>query len=319
MNPVVSPAGKTLLFAAPAPARDPPADTLKKVVFVEKLSFLLALLPFLFDSIVSQRVPGPAGLVADSLLAAVILGLTLMMRKTRLLTERIDTLRKTMNEAVIHDLKNPMTAVMGCLSCLLESEVEPEKRNKLINIALHSCRAQMALLETLVDTNRLEHGELEIRREEFDTGKLLGECLDGVRGTASHLGVVLVEDISPAFPSRLSADGDLLSRVILNLLHNALKYTQGGGTVSLRAFVDQGRSAIEIRDTGIGIGAEHIGRLFEKYYRVEGGDQTSRRGSGLGLYFCRLVVEAHGGKIRVVSGLGKGTSITLDLGSGPGV
>lgn len=311
MNPVVAPPAKPVRVAAPPP--DSPAAALRKVVLVERLSYLLALLPFLADSIVGGRLPGPAGLIADSGLAAVIVGLILIMRSTRRLTERIDTLRKTMNEAVIHDLKNPMTAVMGCLSCLLESELNQEKRNKLINIALHSCRAQMALLETLVDTNRLEHGELRIRREELDAGKLLGDSLEGVRGTASYLGVTLVEDLSPSFPRVLSVDPDLFPRVIQNLLNNALKYTQGGGTVSLRAFLEGTAAMIEIRDTGIGIGADHIGRLFEKYYRVEGGDQTSRRGSGLGLYFCRLVIEAHGGKIRVISGLGTGTSITLEL------
>lgn len=311
MNPVTAPPPKPALIAAPP--SDSPAAALRKVLIVERLSYLLALLPFLADSIVGGRLPGPAGLLADSGLAAVILGLILLMRSTRRLTERIDTLRKTMNEAVIHDLKNPMTAVMGCLSCLLDSEVELEKRNKLINLALHSCRAQMALLETLVDTNRLEHGELQIRREELEAGKLLRDCLDGVRGTASYLGVNLIEDLSPSFPRTLSIDPDLFPRVILNLLNNALKYTQNGGAVSLRAFLEGTAAVIEIRDTGIGIGADHIGRLFEKYYRVEGGDQTSRRGSGLGLYFCRLVVEAHGGKIRVVSGVGTGTSITLEL------
>src|SRR5208282_1559099 len=98
------------------------------------------------------------------------------------------------------------------------------------------------------------------------------------------------ENISREFPSRIRADPDLIARVILNLLHNALKYTHFGGKVSLRAFVEKGRPQLEIRDTGVGIAPEHISRLFGKYYRVEGGDQTSRRGSGLGLYFCRRVV-----------------------------
>ena len=141
---------------------------------------------------------------------------------------------------------------------------------------------------------------------------LLEECLNGVRGTATHLGVRLEENISREFPARIRADPDLIARVILNLLHNALKYTHFGGKVSLRAFVEKGRP-LEVRDTGVGIAPEHISRLFGKYYRVEGGDQTSRRGSGLGLYFCRRVVEAYGGTISVASSVGEGTSIRFDL------
>lgn len=270
---------------------------------LERASYALALLPLVL---------GGRWLAGDLVLGAVILGLVLLMRRTRRLTERIDSLRKTMNEAVIHDLKNPMTSIMGCLSCVLEDELPVAQRRKLLSLALHGCKTQMTLLETLVDTNRLEHGELTLRPEPLDVRKLLGGCLDGVRGTAAHLGVTLEEDISPEFPSVVRVDPDLFPRVILNLLHNALKYTHSGGTVRLRASVEAGRPLLEIRDTGIGIAPEHIARLFEKYYRVEGGDQTGRRGSGLGLYFCRMVAEVHGGTIRVASDPG-GTSVLLSL------
>lgn len=281
---------------------------------VERLAYLLALMPLLADHLITGRAPssGPA-LLADALLGTLILGLVLLMRRTRRRAERADGLRKTMNEAVIHDLKNPMTSIMGCLSCALEDELDAAQRRKLLSLALHGCKTQMTLLDTLVDTNRLETGELPVRREALDTGRLLGECLDGVRGTAAYLGVTLEESIAREFPATIRADPDLLPRVILNLLHNALKYTPAGGKVSLRAFVEDGRPQLEIRDTGIGIAPQHIERLFGKYYRVEGGDQTGRRGSGLGLYFCRLVVEAHGGLIRVTSGVGRGTSIWFSL------
>lgn len=239
--------------------------------------------------------------------------LVVLMRRARRKAELIDGLRKTMNEAVIHDLKNPMTSVMGCISCVLEDDLDPAQRRKLLGLALHGCKAQMTLLETLVDTNRLEQGELAVRREPLQTKVLFDGCLDGVRGTAAHLGVTLKEDISREFPAVVQADPDLLPRVLFNLLHNALKYTHPGGTVSLRAFVERGAPQLEVRDTGVGIAPEHIERLFGKYYRVEGGSQAGRRGSGLGLYFCRMVIEAHGGLIRVSSGVGQGTSIWFSL------
>lgn len=284
------------------------------MVIIEKLAYLLALMPLLADHLVTGRAPSSGrALLADVVIGALILAIVLLMRRMRRLADRVDGLRKTMNEAVIHDLKNPMTSIMGCLSCLVEDQLDAAQRKKLLQLALHGCKTQMTLLDTLVDTNRLEGGELPVRREALDTGRLFDECLDGVRGTAAYLGVKLEEDISREFPATVRADPALLPRVLLNLLHNALKYTPAGGTVSLRAYVEKGRPQLEVRDTGAGIAPEHIERLFGKYYRVEGSDQTGRRGSGLGLYFCRMVVEAHGGTIRVSSGVGRGTSIWFSL------
>ncbi|NNN07264.1 MAG: HAMP domain-containing histidine kinase [Elusimicrobia bacterium] len=239
--------------------------------------------------------------------------LAVLIQRTRARAERIDSLRKTMNEAIIHDLKNPMTSIMGCLSYLLHDKPAEAEREKLLALALHGCRAQMTLLETLVDTNRLEQGELSLRKTELDTRHLLNTCLDDVRGAAVRLGVQLKEEHSALLPPTLHVDPDLFPRVLLNLLHNALKYTPAGGTVSLLTAPRDGGVRFEVRDTGIGISPENISRLFNKYYRVEGPDQTSRRGSGLGLYFCRLVVEAHGGKIAVSSDVGRGTAIVFDI------
>jgi signal transduction histidine kinase len=268
------------------------------MMIVEWLSYLLVLAPFF---------------AADWWVAALILGLVLLMRYTRRLNERIDSLRKTMNEAIIHDLKNPMAAVMGCLSCAVADELEPAQRAKLMEIALHSCRVQMSLLETLVDTSRLEHGELDPRMALLETRSLLSDCDKNIGATARHLGVLLKTEVDDAVPRAILADPDLLPRAIYNLVHNALKYSDVGGTVSLSVGLQGGAFRFEIKDTGIGIAPDRINRLFQKYYRVEGTDQTSRRGSGLGLYFCRLVVEAHGGSISVRSKVGEGTTVAFSI------
>ncbi len=245
--------------------------------------------------------------------ALVILGLLLLMRHARGLARRTDSLRKTMNEAIIHDLKNPMAAVMGCLSCALGDEMSAEQRAKLLAIALHSCRVQMSLLETLVDTSRLENGELVARRQVLDSRVLFAACLKDSGGTARHLGVELKSEISDDIPPTVSVDPELFPRAVYNLLHNALKYSPPRGVVSLSVAFGENEFKVEINDTGVGIAPEHISRLFQKYYRVEGADQTSRRGSGLGLYFCRLVVEAHGGAISVSSAVGRGTTVAFTI------
>lgn len=246
-------------------------------------------------------------------LGLVVAAFLLLIVRTRRLAHNLEALRKTMNEAIIHDLKNPLTSIMGCISYLLGDGVGEKQREKLLGIAMHSCRAQLSLIETLVDTGRLETGELVLRRENTDPRALLEGCLESVRGTATYLGVKLVDGVAKALPEGVSIDSDLLQRALFNLLNNALKYTPPGGTVSLKGSFSQGALRVAVTDTGIGIGKDHIGRLFQKYYRVEGGDQTSRRGTGLGLYFCRMVVEAHGGAVSVVSEPGRGTTIAFSI------
>lgn len=246
-------------------------------------------------------------------LVAVIVALVLLIRHNRLLAERISVLRQTLNEAIVHDLKNPMTAVMACLSLLRDEEDDKDRRKRMVEIALHACRAQLTLLETLVDSNRLEDGELVLNRRSLDIGALLRESLEDVRAVSETLGVRLEERFSSGLPTRIGVDPDLFPRVIANLLQNALKYTPKGGVITLTASSTGGAFRFAVRDTGRGIARENLGRLFGKYYRVEGADQSSRRGSGLGLYFCRMVIEAHGGTIEADSRNGAGTTITIAI------
>lgn len=286
----------------------------KAMVLVERAGYFMALAPFLFDHLKMGGWPSsPFGLILDVAIACAILAVALLMGYARRQADRVNSLRKTLNEAIIHDLKNPMAAIMGCLTCVIDDSPEAEQRDKLINLALHSCRSQMTLLETLVDTSRLEHGELVAQKLMMKTRELLDSCLGDVEGIAAHLGVNLKNTRAGPIPAEFLGDPDLLPRTIANLLHNAIKYTRPGGSVSLNIRGEGQGLTFEVDDTGIGIPPGHIDRLFGKYYRVEGGDQTTRRGSGLGLYFCRLVVEAHGGKISIKSKVGRGTTITFNI------
>jgi len=281
---------------------------------MHQLAYLLVALPFVADRLKSGQWPPSVLILAiDAVMSGAILSFILLWRRSRSREIRIDGLRKTMNEAIIHDLKNPMTSIMGCLSCVINDSPDAALQRKLLELALHSCRSQMTLLETLVDTSRIEHGELIARKKLIPLRELLDGILDDTRGAAAHLGVNLKEAIAPDLPDTLHADAELLSRILSNLIHNALKYTSAGGDVSLAIDFHDGSFHFNVMDTGIGIPAQYIKKLFEKYYRVEGSDQSTRRGSGLGLYFCRLAVEAHGGNIQVHSKTGSGTTIAFSI------
>lgn len=287
---------------------------LTRKAFRDRLVYVLAALPFFTDYLQTGRWSANGfHLAVNAVLGGVIFTIILQLRRAWRRQALIDGLRKTLNEAIIHDLKNPMTSIMGCLSCILYDSPNAEQQKKLLRLAQHSCRSQMALLETLVDTSRMEVGELKARKTPLVIQDILDDILDDARGTAAHLGITLRETIAADLPADLQADADLLRRVLANLIQNALKYTPAGGSVSLDISFQDDSFRFAVKDTGLGIAAKHLEKLFEKYYRVEGSDQSTRRGSGLGLYFCRLAIEAHGGTIRVSSEVDKGTTITFDI------
>jgi len=250
---------------------------------------------------------------SDGVLSCVILGFVLLIRHNRIKAAQAKALQATLNQAIIHDLKNPMTSIVGCISVLNSEPFDRENQHRLLRLALISCRTQMDLLETLVDTTRMEYGEMTLQKRPIPAKAFVDSCLSDVTGAAEHLGIRIEDSSARPLSEQFVADTDLMRRVVTNLLQNAIKYTPRGGAVSLGAAFSNGNVSLEIHDTGIGIPQGQIGRLFKKYFRVEGGEQSTRRGSGLGLYFCKLVVEAHHGSIDVRSETGSGTTVRILL------
>lgn len=250
-------------------------------------------------------------------LSTAVSGLLLVARRARRRAGRLEDLRQTLDQAIIHDLKNPMTSVIACLAVLRDPELDLADREKLTLLALDACHAQMTLLETLVDTTRIEFGEMALDVEPLRVAAVVARALDEIRPPAVEVGLEVRDTSQDAGDLIVNADRGLLRRVLANLLHNSVKYSRDGGLIALGARRDGAHALITVRDRGIGIPQHLIGRLFDKYFRVEGPDQTSRRGSGLGLYFCRLVIEAHGGSIAVSSTGDRGTEIQIRLPAEP--
>lgn len=282
---------------------------------VERLGPFLAFSPLLVDRWKTGRWPSSSfDLALNAAVGCAIILVAMLMGYARRKTRRVADLRRTLNETIVHDLKNPMATIMGAVSCILENPLlESGQRSTLASLALRSCRSQMTLLETLLDTSRLEDGELVAKRQPIRTRALLDACMGDVQGAASYAGVKLRSSRADGVPEEIYGDPDLLARALSNLLHNAVKYTPRDGDVRLNVRSGDTGMLFEIDDAGPGIPPEHIGNLFKKYYRVEGSDQSGRHGSGLGLYFCRLAVEAHGGSVAVESEVGRGTRVTFNI------
>jgi two-component system sensor histidine kinase BaeS len=172
------------------------------------------------------------------------------------------------------------------------------------------------MTDDLLDVMRLEEGVLALRRERTDLGALVEAKLEEYQALAAEGGLSLRAELPPR-RIEASVDQAVLSRVLDNLLANAIKHTPSGGSVVVRLEALDGRVELAVADTGEGIPPEQVPRLFQKYGRVRGARGERSRGVGLGLVFCRMAVEAHGGTIEVDSTPGRGSTFRVTLPAEP--
>jgi two-component system, OmpR family, sensor kinase len=221
-------------------------------------------------------------------------------------------------QMVVHDLKNPLTALVGFLELLRLDSLSGEQM-MLVESALRSGKNLSGLSSDLLDSGRIEEGHLELERSMFYPRDLLEECAGEMRAWLIQDGKTLRIEAPDDLPP-LQADLRLLRRVILNLVSNAIKHTSSGTTIVLRAGRVAPQStaaaeqvAFEIEDNGPGIAPEHLEHIFDKFSKLNGQLQSRQASTGLGLTFCRLAVEAHDGTIGVRSVVGQGTTFRLTL------
>ena len=204
---------------------------------------------------------------------------------------------------VSHDLKTPLTSIQGYSQAILDGAAENPKEAAQI-IYEEASRLDRLVVE-LTDLVQLEAGRLSLKQETIDISQLAEGVVQSLQVLAGNQGIRL-ESSSEAAPL-ISGDGDRLAQVLMNLIGNALKFTETGGVVRV-VTKSQGQGVtVAIHDTGIGISAEELPRVFERFYQVDKA-RGPRRGTGLGLAIAQEIVEAHGGKITVSSrGRDRGT------------
>jgi signal transduction histidine kinase len=218
--------------------------------------------------------------------------------------KRLETARARFISEISHDLRTPLTAIKGLLVNLIDDAGAHERRS--LEIAERETDRLIRLVSQLLDFSRWQSGRLELNRRPVDVGAVARDAVALSEGRAHHRHITLDGDIPSSLPA-VSADPDRLQRVMLNLLDNAIKFTPGGGRVTL-AVTRRGREIeVGVRDTGRGMSEEEQERAFEPYYRGEGG------GAGLGLAIAQAVVEAHGGRMGIESSPGRGCHVWLTL------
>lgn len=238
---------------------------------------------------------------------------TLSSEKEQL--EELLRLREELAGMIVHDLRNPLSVLVGGLAMLekaLQAETGSERLSPIIEVMNRSSHRMQRLVDTLLDIAQLEQGELALDLQPLDLGSLVEDLLMEEKGLATAQGLTLRSRLPAVCPHPL-ADRDIIQRTLINLVDNAIKFTPRGGEVRIEVEGRDDAIKVMVIDTGPGIPVEDRQRIFEKFTQVKGRTGT-RRGTGLGLTFCQMAVEAHGGKISVEDGPeGRGSCFVFTL------
>ncbi len=245
-------------------------------------------------------------------------GVALILEDVTRLHEQQE-LKRGVVSTVSHQLKTPLTSLRMSLHLLLEERIGAlnDKQTELLVTARDDSERLVGILDDLLDLNRIESGKARVDPRPAAPQALVRDAVEPFLVEARDKGITLTNAVPDDLPE-VMADPEKIRHVFSNLLSNALRFTSPGGAVTVRADREQDRLAFVIEDTGKGIPAEYLGRLFEPFYRVPGQDEKS--GVGLGLAIVKEIVQAHGGEVRAASEIGKGSvfRFTLPLKPGPG-
>jgi K+-sensing histidine kinase KdpD len=228
--------------------------------------------------------------------------------------QELEQLRDDLTHMIVHDLRSPLTGILGSLQTVESGVVGevPAGAAELNQLALRSARTLLGLVNNLLDISKLESGKMPLDLAATRPEALIGEAVSQVEPLVRERGLSLTLELPQELPAVL-ADADLIVRVLVNLLGNAIKFTSRGGGVAVGAVARGNTVAFHVRDTGEGIPPEFQATIFEKFGQVRNGRSARKYSTGLGLTFCKMAVEAHGGQIGVESLLGKGSTFTVTL------
>jgi PAS domain S-box-containing protein len=222
----------------------------------------------------------------------------------------LDGLKDGFVALVSHEVRTPLTSILGYLELLTELELSEEARAYTDIIERNSDRL-LRLTNDLLFIAQIEDGQLTVERDRIDLGPIIAEALAAAapRAKTGDVSIAVYEDSS--LP--ITGDGGRLAQLLDNLISNAVKFTPAGGSVEVAAGSSADAVWIEVRDTGIGINLDDQEQLFNKFFRTQAATKASIQGTGLGLAISKAIAQAHGGSIRVQSVEGEGTTFRVDL------
>ncbi|HVV93317.1 MAG TPA: ATP-binding protein [Hyphomicrobiales bacterium] len=229
-------------------------------------------------------------------------------RRAEALAE-IDRAKTMFFSNVSHEFRTPLALMLGPLEDVLADPALPEADRERLDLAHRNALRLLRLVNALLDFSRLEAGRMEASYEPVDLAALTADLASNFRSACERAGLRLVVDCAP-LPERVHVDRDMWEKVVLNLLSNAVKFTFSGEIV-VRLVEEKNFAILTVSDTGVGIPAGELPRLFERFHRIEGQRSRTHEGSGIGLALVQELVKLHGGAIEVASEPDRGTSFRV--------
>jgi signal transduction histidine kinase len=222
---------------------------------------------------------------------------------------RLETIRRDFVANVSHELKTPLTVIGGFAETLRDPDLSPEDRSRFVATIETNTRRMQRIVDDLLDLSRYESGTWLPMVIPNDVAGVVSDVFLSVQRAAEAKGV----ELEAAVPSgvRVDADPTALRQVLANLVENAVRHTSRGSIVVRASAPPGGGTTLSVSDTGTGIPLEHLGRIFERFYRVDSARARDEGGTGLGLAIVRHLVESHNGWVRAESVVGRGTTITV--------
>lgn len=226
--------------------------------------------------------------------------------------EKVDQMRTDFVSMIAHDLRNPLATIRGFGQLLRDrpDSLPGEQRLQAYDAIVRQVDRMAALVDNVLDVSRLESDSFTYAFISYDPNRLVAECVDEARASWPAHDIVL--DGTGHLPAA-TGDADRLKQVVMNLLSNACRYSPEGNPVTVRTSSRDGSLKIDVVDRGAGISPENLGNLFHRFARLRTPDTQKVRGTGLGLYISRRIVEAHSGRILVDSEVGRGSTFSLEL------
>ena len=210
-----------------------------------------------------------------------------------------------------HELRTPLAIIRGEADVALSQERARGEYRETLAIIQDEARLLSGIVEDMLALARADAGQRRLKMEEFYFNDLIEECVHSARALALNKNLSL--DFESSDDTAFRGDEDLLRRMVINLLDNAIKYTPDGGSVSVKLWREDGRINLRVIDNGIGIPAEAAARVFERFYRVDKARSRAEGGSGLGLPIVKWIAEAHHGSVSLESAPERGSSFTVSL------
>jgi two-component system sensor histidine kinase BarA len=228
--------------------------------------------------------------------------------------KELDRLKSNFLATMSHELRTPLTSVIGYSEMMLEGLGGPltQEQREYLGIIMEKGENLLQLITSILDITKIEAGRIRLVLSEVELGQLMKDAVSTVLPHARKKGLTLTCEPPPNLP-KIQCDREKIRQCLINLVSNAVKFTPAGGSVKVGADVAGERVALFVTDSGIGIQAEHLGKVWDVFYQVDGSTTREYGGAGLGLAIVKSFIEAHGGEVQARSKPGEGSTFLIVL------